>query len=66
MSDEEEQPHERTPGKIARVVTEAILGAHPVVAALNVKLAGEYKEQVPRRPRRAHRRAGEPDPQERQ
>lgn len=45
MSDEASEPHEKTPGKIARVVTEAILGAHPVVAALNVKLQGEYKEK---------------------
>ena len=43
MSDESEAPHEKVPGKIARVVTDALLGAHPVMAKLNEDLREKYR-----------------------
>jgi hypothetical protein len=42
---ESDDPKERVPGKIARVVTEALLGAHPVMAQLNEQLREKYRAE---------------------
>jgi hypothetical protein len=43
--DEELPPAERVPGKIARVVTDALLGAHPIMAQLNEETRKKYTAQ---------------------